>query len=236
MTPPRFFVASIEPDVIAIEGDDARHAVRVLRITAGETVVVSDGAGGVATTRVLEAGRTLRAEVIGRERVAATRPRLTVYQGLPKRGKLESIVQMLIQIGVDEIVPVRTMRSVPRWQEDKSKANVDRWRAVAREAAMQSRRAWLPSVGAVRSPDEVARGTLVLHEEAPEPLSSALAASPPERIAFAAGPEGGFDPAEVDAFVARECIPVRLGRLVLRTELAPVVAATLILGRYGALG
>lgn len=245
MSAHHFFLPSIDGDELVLGGDDARHAARVLRIAPGETITVSDGLGAVATATVTDASRTLTARVVERRFVDRMRPALTVYQALPKAGKLEAVVQMLTQTGVAAIVPFRAARSIARWDAAKAKSNVARLRTVAREAAMQSRRAWLCEVGDVIDIDEIPAGTIVLHEDATERLASHLPADPPgarggeaapDTAAIAVGPEGGFDDAEIASFAARGCPAATLGPVVLRTETAPVVAAALVLGRYGSLG
>lgn len=235
MTAHHFFVDSIESDRITIEGEDARHAVRVLRITKGEPITVSDGRGGVASAVVVDGGRSLTARVVDRRVEPRLQPHLAVYQGLPKSGKIEEVVQSLVQIGVDEIVPVRMRRSVPKWDPSRAVDKVARLRTVAREAAMQSRRAHLPHVGDVVDLDDLPRGSLVLHEAADRRLRDAVPTEPPERIDLVVGPEGGIDDEELSQLLESGGLAVTLGPTVLRTELAAVVAATALLARWGRL-
>ncbi len=232
----RFFLESIEPDTLTIEGDDASHAVRVLRIAPGETISISDGCGSVAAARVTAAGRTLFAEVLSRSVVDQPAPRLTVYQGLPKHGKLDDIVQALTQLGVACVVPTRMRRSVTRWDDAKTAAQTRRLRAIAREAAMQSRRAWLPEVGDPATVAGVPDGALILHEEAEERLTDLLPPKPPVALALVVGPEGGLEPGEVEDLERRGCRTASLGSLVLRTQLAPIAAVAVVQCRYGLLG
>ncbi|HVL91109.1 MAG TPA: RsmE family RNA methyltransferase [Actinomycetota bacterium] len=238
MSAHHFFLPSIEGVLLTIEGEDARHATRVLRIRPGEAITVSDGRGGIATATVTDASRALSASVMDRRVVEPIRPALTVYQALPKAGKLERVVQALTQCGVAAIVPLRAARSIAKWDAAKAASNVGRLRAVAREAAMQSRRAWLPTVRDPIGIDEVPAGTIVLHEAASTRLSALLplASGAPAAVSIAIGPEGGFDDAEIAALEARGCPAATLGPVVLRTETASIVAAAVILARYGSLG
>jgi 16S rRNA (uracil1498-N3)-methyltransferase len=247
MSAPHLFADSVAGDRIVIEGEDAHHAVRVLRLRPGERVTVSDGAGAVAEGVVADAGKTLIVDVTARRTVAPQAPRLTVVQGIPKTGKLDLVVQKLTELGVDEIVPLRTERSISKIDRD---AKVDRLRSIAREAAKQSRRAWLPVVrdpitvedaaaddeGATRgdgmAPREV---TLVLHEEAAARMLGALPDEAPGRVTLVVGPEGGFSQKEI-ALLERRGFLVSLGPQILRTETAALVAAALILGHYGRIG
>jgi len=144
---PHFFADSVDSDHVSITGDDAHHAARALRIKPGEEITVSDGRGNVVRARTLDASLSrLTAEVTARNHVEQPSPLLVVFPAVPKGGKLETIVQKLTEIGVDEIRPWFSARSVVRWDAAKAATRADRLRAVAREAAMQSRRAWLPVV------------------------------------------------------------------------------------------
>jgi 16S rRNA (uracil1498-N3)-methyltransferase len=235
VTPPHLFAAHVDADRIEIVGDDARHAVRVLRLRRGEAVTISDGAGTVVDAVIADAGPTLVAAVTARRFVERPRPMLTVVQGIPKASKFDEIVQHLVEIGADLIVPLRAHRSIPRWDGD---GKVQRSRTIAHEAAKQSRRAWLPLVA---DPVDLADAPIqapafVLHEEAATGLIDALPARAPDGVTLFVGPEGGFDPKEVELLTGRGATAVTLGSQILRAETAPIVAGTLVLGRYGRLG
>jgi 16S rRNA (uracil1498-N3)-methyltransferase len=236
LTAAHFFAPSVEESSVVLTGEDARHAVRVLRIRPGETVTVADGAGALVSSRVLSAGDVVVAEVIERHMVDRPVPAISVWQAIPKAGKLETVVQKLTELGVMEIVPVRTSRSVARWNATAAARNVERLRAVAREAAKQSRRAWLPVVADVHTVDDVPAGALVLHEGAGENLLRSLPEKAPSTLALVVGPEGGFDEREVAELTTRGCRPVSLGEQILRTETAALAAVVVALSRYGAIG
>jgi 16S rRNA (uracil1498-N3)-methyltransferase len=187
----------------------------VLRLRPGDTVTVSDGAGGRLECRF---GPAL--EPVGDvERVARPEPQVTVAFAVVKGQRPEWAVQKLTEIGVDRIVPLLAARSVVRWPAGEAGTQVARLRRVAREAAMQSRRVWLPAVDAVTPFAALAaeRGAAVAHPGGGPP---ALA-----RPVVLVGPEGGWDSAEL---VAAGPALVGLGPSVLRTETAAVVAGTLL--------
>ncbi|GAC1418854.1 MAG: 16S rRNA (uracil(1498)-N(3))-methyltransferase [Actinomycetota bacterium] len=236
MTAPRFFVDSIEPDRLLLIGDDAVHGVRALRLRPGEIIDVSDGVGNVAACEVTDVTRNLSVSVTERRFVPQTPPRIRVYQGIPKVGKLDEVVRLLTQAGVDEIVPVAMHRSISRWDDRKAAAQLARLNLIAREAAMQSRRAWLPKVLPVVSVNDIPENALVLTEEASQRLSSALPHDVPETLSLLIGPEGGIDQQELDALEKRGCSVVSIGETVFRTQVAALVAVTLALARYGVLG
>jgi 16S rRNA (uracil1498-N3)-methyltransferase len=236
MTVPHFFAGDVSGDRIVLSGDDAHHAVKALRITPGEIITVSNGEGEVVTARVVEAGRTLEAEVTARDRVPPSRPRIVVYQALAKHPKLDTVVARLAELGVAEIIPFAGARSVARWDPNKEKAQHVRLNEIAIQAAMQSRRPYLPRVGTLVRLHDIPAGALVLHEEASERLNAALPAGAPEEVILVVGPEGGLDPEEVSALTKRGGVAVSLGAGVLRTETAAFAGVCVALVRYGILG
>jgi 16S rRNA (uracil1498-N3)-methyltransferase len=185
----------------------------VLRLRPGDEVTVSDGAGGQLRCRF---GPAL--EPVGEvERVPRPAPEVTVAFAVVKGERPEWAVQKLTEIGVDRIVPMLTTRSVVRWPLGEG-GQVARLRRVAREAAVQSRRVWLPVVEEVTAVDAImARpGAAVGHAGGRPPAL--------DRPTLLVGPEGGWDDAELAAAPAL----VGLGPSVLRTETAATVAGALL--------
>ena len=183
MTPPLFLLDRLpalgEFDLV---GDEGRHAARVRRIGRGERVWVSDGLGGVLecdVTGVVPDG--LRLAVRAVRTVPQPSPRLVVVQALPKGERSELAVEVLTELGVDEIVPWAAARSIARWQGERGDKALQKWRRTAREAGKQSRRPRLPMVAELASTEDVAvlvaGGGFVLHEDAAVPLTSAAAAA-----------------------------------------------------------
>jgi 16S rRNA (uracil1498-N3)-methyltransferase len=206
------FVADL--GVPALDDGDRHHLERVLRLRAGEEITVSDGAGGRLRCRFGPALEPL-AEV---EQVPRPRPEVTVAFAVVMGQRPEWAVQKLTEIGVDRIIPLLTARSVVRWPPGEAGGQLARLRRVAREAAMQSRRVWLPTVAGVTPFEEVAAeaGATLAHPGGGPPAL----AHPVVLI----GPEGGWDASELAAAPA----PVGLGPSVLRTETAALVAGTLL--------
>jgi 16S rRNA (uracil1498-N3)-methyltransferase len=234
VSPPLFFVDELPTgDELRLVGDEGRHAARVKRLEIGESVLVSDGAGALldcTVTAVVADGLVLTVD--GRRAVPAPKPRIVVVQALPKGDRAELAVEVLTELGADEIVPWAAARSITQWHGGRADKALGKWRRTAREAAKQSRRAWLPVVAPLASTDDVARRLagslgLVLHEDADEPLGSVLLAAVDE-VVVVVGPEGGIAPAELAAFVAAGGCAVRLGDPVLRTSTAGAAALAVL--------
>ena len=219
---------------VTVEGAEAHHAVAVRRLTVGEPVLLTDGAGHVAECEVTATGKA-RLDVVVRSvsSVPAPTPEVVVVQALPKGDRGELAVEVLTEIGVAQIVPWAAARSVAVWRGDRAAKSLAKWQSTAREAAKQARRAWFPEVTPLASTDEVAAliaGTplaLVLHEDATESLPVGL----PDRVLLVVGPEGGLAPEELAAFTDAGARTVRLGAEVLRTSTAGVPAVSALLSR-----
>ena len=219
-----------DPAAPVVAGADLRHLLDVLRLRPGEVVAASDGAGRWAPCRIAADATTQgsrRADPAGAlvpdgpvvltERM---RPEVTIAFAPTKGDRPEWVTQKLTELGVDRIVPLRSSRSVVRWEGERGDKAVERLRRVAREAAAQCRRTWLPEVADVCRLDELAALTGV-----PPAMADAGGAAPGlGRSVVAIGPEGGWDDAERAGFGPT----VGLGPTVLRAETAAVVTGTLL--------
>lgn len=210
---PLVFVVDLAAPVLA--DDDEHHLARVRRVRRGDPLVLSDGAGRWVRARMAGA----EPEVIG-DAVEAVRPApaVSVAFALTKAAKPELVVQKLTELGVDHVRPFVADRSVVRWDEARAAAAVERWRKVAREAAAQSRRAWLPEVHAIVGHHEVA--ALAGAGRADRGGAAPSLAVPLVLV----GPEGGWS----DEERAVELPTFALSDAVLRAETAAITAGALL--------
>jgi 16S rRNA (uracil1498-N3)-methyltransferase len=232
VTAPLFLAAAdaLAADRVVLDGPEGHHAADVRRLSVGEQVEVSDGAGNVVTGTVAEVRRgVVVVDVSSRRMVPAPSPRFVVVQAAAKGGRDTDAVEAMTEVGVDAVVGWSASRSVAKWSE----RTLARWEAAAREAAKQSHRAWLPSVsGPVQSRDvadllgDAALG-VVLHEEATQPLTG-LSLPVGGDVVVVVGPEGGIAPSELAMFAAAGASVCRLGDTVLRTSTAGVAALSLL--------
>src|ERR1700712_4354481 len=133
--------------VAVVAGEEGFHAATVRRIRPGEHLVLGDGAGGLAACLVEHAGRDgLGARVLDRWTVASSCPPVTVVQALPKSERSELAVELATEAGADAFLAWQAARCVANWEGARLDKGLRRWRAVARSAARQSRRAHIPSV------------------------------------------------------------------------------------------
>lgn len=230
-----------EPGAIAVlDGPEGRHAATVRRIRVGEPITLSDGYGVLAESEVVAAQRDrLELRVLDRAVAQPVSPRVTVVQALPKSDRSELAVELMTEAGADAIVPWQAARCIANWEGKAGKA-VDKWRAAARSAARQSRRAYIPEVADLHRTRDVldlarkakADGAIVaaLHESGTARFTE-LAFGEAPGVILIVGPEGGLDDAELGALAEAGAEIALLGPTVLRTSTAAAVA----LGALGAL-
>jgi 16S rRNA (uracil1498-N3)-methyltransferase len=239
--PPVFLACreDLAGDVIVLSGPEGRHAATVRRLAPGERVDVADGEGQVAECVVTGArGGTLELAVLARREEPPPSPAIVVVQAIPKGDRGQLAVEMLTEAGADEVVPWQAERCVARWRDERGLRSLERWRAAAREAAKQARRARVPRVAAAERTDEVARRVaaaslaVLLTPEAPGSLADTPLPSGGELMVIV-GPEGGVSAAEEWSLTAAGARPARLGPAVLRTSTAGVVAVSVLLSRLG---
>jgi len=241
MSLPMHLVASLAGvgpgSVVEVTGDEAHHAVAVRRLTVGERVVLTDGAGTSVTGEIASTGKRMFSVTVASVRVIEkAEPSVTVVQALAKGERGELAVEVLTEIGADVIVPWAATRSVAVWRGERAAKSLAKWRSTAREAAKQARRSWFPEVTELATTDEVvallsaADLAVVLHEDASLPLA-ALDVPNSGSIVVVVGPEGGLTPEELAAFEAAGLRAVRLGDEVLRTSTAGLAAVASLLSR-----
>ncbi|CAN5717110.1 16S rRNA (uracil(1498)-N(3))-methyltransferase [soil metagenome] len=243
MSGPLFFIDRLpdEGKLAVLDGDEGFHAASVRRIRVGESVVLGDGAGAMADCVVEETTKqSLSARALTRWNAVPPHPPVTVVQAIPKAERSELAIELATEAGADGFLAWQAARCVARWDGPKADKGLRRWRAVARSAARQSRRGFIPDVDGVLSTgalvqrirEDVARGALVLalHESATIAFTEHQVAQA-DSLVLVVGPEGGITDEEIAAFTAAGAHAVRLGPTVLRTSTAAAVA----LGALGVL-
>lgn len=238
-----YYLVDTVPDgpTAALTGAEGRHAADVARVRVGESVLIGDGLGTVADCEVASVTRgAVTARIVARRYVPAPAHTVIAVQALAKGDRGTLAVETMTELGVDVVVPWSASRSIVQWRDERADKSLARWRATAREAAKQSRRAWHPVVHPLHSTRQVAdliagaTWAAVLHEDAP----SGLLAAPTPRggtIVLVIGPEGGLTEEELDAFHGAGAGLAKLGDNVLRTSTAGAAAIAALspqLGRW----
>jgi len=207
-----------------LSAEDRHHLERVLRLRPEEAITVGDGAGRWRWCRLGGSAGSLNvlSDVLIDPR---PEPALTVAMALTKGHRPEMAVQKLTEVGIDRIALFTAQRSVARWNSERAGHHLERLRRVAREAACQSRRTWLPVIETVAGFQEVAgHPGAVMAERGGRPLAVT-------DLVVMIGPEGGWDPVELETRLPQ----VGLGPGVLRAETAALAAGVILCGLRGGL-
>ena len=232
-------VSAIVGERVTVGGAEARHAVTVSRIAAGESISIGNGAGLMISGIVISAEHTefvVEVETIVETPPAS--PAVWLVQALAKGDRDEQAVQQATELGVDGVIPWSAQRSIVKWEGAKVQKGRDRWSAIVREASKQSVRSWVPEVGDLASLSvlvALAKVTrMLLLEPTAELALSAL--EPDDRdVVLVVGPEGGIAPSELSRLETAGAISVRLGDTILRTSTAGPAAVAVLnmsLGRW----
>ncbi|NUR81420.1 MAG: 16S rRNA (uracil(1498)-N(3))-methyltransferase [Dermatophilaceae bacterium] len=234
---PSTVAAAAEGASLLLDGDEGRHAAAVVRLRVGERYFVADGAGRRLLLEATDVDRaSVRGTVLQVADDPAPSPRFVLVQALAKGDRDEQAIEAATELGVDEVVPWQAERSVVVWRGERAAKSLAKWAAVVTRATKQSRRARMPVTSpAVGLTPLVARVgesalTLVLHEDATEPLASVELPHDGD-VLLVVGPEGGISQREVEALQSAGARPVRLGSTILRASSAGPAALAVLSAR-----
>ena len=239
----RFFVLpeKVSGDEIMIDTEDVSHISRVLRLQVGDEIEICDTCGYDYHSRIEEIQKNaVRCRVLSKAK-SDSEPALkvTLYQGLPKGSKMDYIIQKTTELGITRIVPCEMSRCVVKL-EDRKEKKTERWRKIAEEAAKQSGRGIIPEISMPMTFHEAledmknAEILFAPYEcEEDQTLRSVISRRKEGRTAaFIIGPEGGFDPAEIEAIQKCGIPAVTLGKRILRTETAGEAVLAMIMYEF----
>lgn len=238
---PRFFAppAWVNAERARVEGEAAHRIARVLRLRPGDMVELCDGSGQVFQVQLNEIspqGAWGRVQAVKSPSVEPG-VYLTLYQAIIREKRMAWLLEKATEVGISRIVPLTTERTVRAKEGRVDASRLRRWERIVREAAEQSRRTRLPEVAEAMTFDQVCqeiRGIALIccTQASTRPLQQALLElweDGSENVELLIGPEGGWSPSEVEQAIAAGMYPVSLGRRILRSETAGVVASALAL-------
>lgn len=223
---------------LTLPDDSFRHAVQVLRLREGESLLLFDGKGAEFEARLVRIAKRSAEVEVGAATLAVRESPLdlTLLQGVSKGERMDWTIQKSVELGYRRIVPIISEYCQVRLDGERWDRKLEHWRAIARSASEQSGRTQLPTITA-----PLKFGDLFSHVEDgstrllldPEATASFQSLMPAASFRVLIGPEGGFSPPEVEAARASGFIGVRAGPRILRTETAGVVAAAALQLRFG---
>lgn len=240
----RFYISPADwnPGDLRLTGAEAHHARVVLRLQAGDKVVLFNGRGREITAEITAGdARELQLRRLHEAGTAPLRCRITLGQAIPKGKNMDLIVQKAVEIGAAEILPIISDRTIVRLAADDAAQKQSKWQTVAIEAAKQCGQNWLPEVGVPRTLaqffserlrfDLQLIGSLqsdALHLK--KILSEHVAehSDRPASVLMLIGPEGDFTPAELNLARSHGCRPITLGPIILRVETAAIYCLSVL--------
>ena len=228
------WLAASAGDEVEVSGAEGRHAVAVVNVRPGETVLLGGGGRRAQATVTHTARDAFSARLDSLTDEPEPQPRFVLVQALAKGGRDEQAVETATELGVDEVVPWQSARGVAVWRgREREERGRRRWESVCVAATKQSRRARVPVVADPATTEDVAARVtaaalaLVLHETAADPLSGVDVPATGD-VVVVVGPEGGITDAELATLVSAGGRPVRLGGEVLRTSTAGPAALAVL--------
>lgn len=231
----RYFVEKFENNRFYISGEDCHHILHVMRMKKGDSLICcKNGNCAVCLIEEISNDQIVASVVKWEEDTAELPVHVAIASGLPKGDKLEWIIQKGTELGAGKFIPFTADRSIVKWDQNKIKKKVARWRKIAKEAAEQSRRSFIPPVAEPVTKNKLIELSreydfkLVAYEEAGKSGESGTLAKilqkirPGQSILAVFGPEGGLTEEEVHFFKEHQFAVAGLGPRILRTETAPL--------------
>ena len=235
----RFFVSSeqMRSQFLVLTGENAAHA-RVLRLKAGEHVLVCDGAGSECECTISDVSQDRISLVVDnrRDSVSEAKIKASVYMAFSKGDKLEHVIQKATELGAYEVVAFPSSRCVSRPDAKSLAKKLERWQKIAASAAEQSGRGRIPQIVVVESyKDALMRASaadkaiLFYENEQATTLKMALSAGSYGSVSLLTGPEGGLEESEVELAKTYGLTVCTLGKRILRCETAPLCALSAVM-------
>jgi 16S rRNA (uracil1498-N3)-methyltransferase len=251
----RYFIPSEQflETSVTLRGGDAHHIIRVMRAQVGDQIICSNGLNREALVAITNMDKETVEAAVVEERAMTNETAVEVWiaQSLPKGDKLETIIQKCTEIGAARIIPFVSERTIVQYDDKKEAKRLERWAKIAKEAAEQAHRSRVPDVSGPQSWKQILQlisqveiALICYEKESGLQLKQLLVrafanhGSAPAlgKVLLLIGPEGGFTPKEVAEAEAAGSHSISLGKRILRTETAAMVALTCVLYESGEMG
>ena len=238
----RIFLADVSNEEVTIGGGDAHHLAYSLRARRGDKITAVDAAGNCAVIELIDFDRdTIKARRISELRRVVADRKIILADCLPKQNRFDTIIEKATELGVDRIEPLISDRTIARPNGVREKSKLERWSRIAKEAASQCARDTIPEIGNIRELADwlkeispLDEDTLLLfcweseRETTAREVLREYKNSDGGKIIVLIGPEGGFSEREVRDIKAAGGVSVTLGKTVLKTDTAAIVALAVV--------
>lgn len=237
----RFYLPpnQIQENHFQLAGTEAYHAIHVLRKKVGDLIELFDGKDLSYQGKIESIDeQNIRGILLEHQPTPRFPVSITLYQALLKGSKWDWLLEKVCELGVERVVPVLTKRTLIQWTEPEPQ-KVERWNRIALAASKQSGRSSIMQVtepvsfnGALQTLSKSALHLIPWEKEMTHSISWAMPQNRPEDVSIFIGPEGGWEPSEIEKAKMAGVIPVKLGPTILRTETAGLIASTLVFHEY----
>ncbi|TCK98397.1 16S rRNA (uracil1498-N3)-methyltransferase [Natranaerovirga hydrolytica] len=241
----RFFIEEkqIDDNKIKITGSDFNHIKNVLRLKIGDEIEICNGQAKEYCCIIDEIHTNEIIAIIQQENKSNTelKTKIILFQGLPKNDKLELIIQKAVELGVFEIVPIQTKRTIVKLDKKKESKKIERWNGISLAAAKQSKRGIIPKVKNIMIYKEALDYATSQVDVVVIPYEKATNMKATKEIidnlnvktvGIFIGPEGGFEEEEIKQAVGQGAKPITLGKRILRTETAGLSIISILMYRF----
>jgi len=240
----RFYISpeNWNPDALSLSGSEAHHARDILRMKRGDRAVLFNGRGREITAEIVDlTGDELRLRKLHETEMSPLRCRITLGQAIPKGKNMDLIVQKAVEIGVAEITPLISERTIVDLDAKEAEQKKAKWQQIAIEAAKQCGQNWLPTVHAPQKLKDFfshagSFDLRLIGSLQPDAIHLKKILSDytdqhrdrPENVLMLVGPEGDFTPAELALAKTHGCLPITLGPIILRVETAAIYCLSVL--------
>ena len=213
-------------DKVSLEKNNGHHLLKVLRFPVGQTITLFNGDGFDYHAIVIRTKKTCNVEIVSQQKnESESSLDLTLAQGIAKGEKMDLLIQKAVELGVTRIIPIQTERCVVRLKVDKVAKRIDHWQKIANHACGQSGRSVIVDISLPQTLTELLNESnhngFVLHHRAADNLHTMEKQS---KATILIGPEGGLSNEEIKQSIEAGFQPLLLGKRILRTETASLVA------------
>jgi len=213
-------------DKFSLEKNNEHHLLKVLRFPVGKTITLFNGDGCDYQAIVISTKKTYKVEVVSQQKnEGESSLDLTLVQGIAKGEKMDFLIQKAVELGVSRIIPIETEHCIVRLKADKVAKRINHWQKIANYACGQSGRSVIVDISLPQTLTQLLNkpnhNGFVLHHRATESLQTM---EKPSKATILIGPEGGLSDQEIKQAINAGFQPLLLGKRILRTETASLVA------------
>ena len=234
-----FFCDTKVDGCFLLSNNDCNHVANVLRMKIGDKILISYQNTSNLCEIIELSPQIVRARIVEENfQDTSLAINLVLMQGLPKSDKMELIIQKAVELGVNEIIPVETSRSIVKLLGNKKDSKITRWQSIAESGAKQSKRTYIPTVSPVLSFTDALKvakdfDLFILPYESKNGMHDTKMVlekiKPKMKIGVLIGPEGGFSPEEIEKAQAMGANIISLGKRILRTETAAITTLSMLM-------